>query len=129
AIAPWGCVRSGAATGWRGPRRESPQAGLSSDQEFGAFEIKAEPDLLEPSLAHGVAEFGFFLFGVKHEEPSAAGADEFAAQSAVGPGQFVPLVNLRVAHAAAADPFALPMFVHQPRKLAEIAALQRALAG
>src|SRR5206468_10212837 len=94
---------------------------LSGDDQFGSLEVEAEADFFQAGLAHGMAQFGFSLFGIKHEESSAAGADEFAAKGAAGFGQVVPLIDLGIGHAAASGFFALPMLVHQAGELAQVA--------
>ena len=53
------------------------------------------------------------ILGVEHQEAAAAGADQLAADRAVLPPELVPLVDLRVAHAAGAPLLVLPVLVHQ----------------
>ena len=80
--------------------------------ELGPLKIKPEADFPEPGLPHRVTQPALVL-RVKHEKTAAARADEFAAEGAVGHGQVIPLVDFRIAHAAAALFFALPVHVHQ----------------
>src|SRR5208282_5008069 len=99
----------------------------SRNHQLRSFKIEPEPDFLEPGLPHGVAESGL-VFGVKHEKTAAARADELAAERAVGHREVIPLVDLRVAHAAAALFFALPVHVHEPREFLEFSVFERVLA-
>src|SRR5881394_1254505 len=101
----------------------------SGDHQLGPFDVEAEPNFHEAGLAHGVTEPRLVFLGVEHEEAAAPGADQLAAEGAAGFGQFVPLVDLRVGHAAAARLFALPMFIHERGEPAQVAALQSLLAG
>src|SRR5208283_3805101 len=98
----------------------------SRNEQLGALEIKPEADFLESGLAHGMTQPGLVL-RIKHEETATSRANELAAEGAAGHRQVIPLVDFRIAHAAAALLFALPVHVHQSRKLAQVAGFQRAL--
>ena len=67
----------------------------------------------------------FLSLGVEHQEAAAAGADELAAERAVGHGVVVPVVDLRLLMPGAARLLALPVDVHQPGELLEVAGLER----
>ena len=101
----------------------APRAALVLRDDFGAFEVEAESDFLQALFAHGVAEL-FLVASVEHQEATAAGANEFAAEGAVGHGVIIPIVDDGVAHAGAADFFALPMHVHEAGKFVEVAGFE-----
>src|SRR5690242_16376364 len=99
----------------------------SRDHQLRSLKIKAEPHLLQSGLPHRMAQLRLVFLRIKHQKPAAARADEFAPQRPARARQIIPLVDFRIAHAAAARTFALPMLVHQPRELPQVARLQRAL--
>ena len=99
----------------------------SRDNELGALVIEFEPDLLEADASHGGAEFGFVV-GVKEEEAAAAGADEFAAEGAIGHGEIVCVVDGGIAHAAGALFLALPVDVHEAGEFVEVAGFEGVVA-
>src|ERR1039458_1567820 len=80
--------------------------------DAGALKIEAEPDFLQPLLAHGMAQ-PRLVSGVEHQEPPSPGADQLAAQGAVRHGAIVPLIDGCTAHAGAALLLALPVEVHR----------------
>ena len=94
------------------------------DDHFRTFELEAEADFLQAFFTHRVAE-AFLVAGVEHQEAATAGADEFAAQRAVGHGVVIPVIDLLVAHAFGAGLFTLPVGIHQPCKFLEVAGLER----
>ncbi len=112
-----------------GSQIEGAQSAKSKVQTtiFVPSKSKRKRTSLHARLAHGVAQLRLVV-GVEHQEAAAARADELAAQRAVGHGGVVPFVDLRVAHAAAAFLLALPMHVHQPGELLQVATFERGLA-
>ena len=60
-----------------------------------AAEVIAETDLPQARGGHHRAEPRLIL-GVEQEEPAAAGANQFAAEGAVRPRQFIVVVALKV---------------------------------
>ena len=58
----------------------------------------------------------------------AARTDELAAKRAVRHGEVVPVVDLGIAHAARAFLLALPVHVHEPGELVQVAAFECPLA-
>ena len=105
----------------------APLKKISRDDEFRSLEIKTEAHFLQARRAHRVAQPGLVL-RVLQPEAAAARADELAAERAAGQREVIPLVDLGIAHAAAALLLALPVNVHQPRELGEVAAFERGLA-
>src|SRR3954454_11724343 len=101
---------------------------MSRNHQLRSLEIKTETHFLQSRLPHGMPQLRLVFLGVEHQEAAAAGADQLAAERAVGAREIVPFVDLRIAHAATARLLALPMLVHQPRELSQVTALQRALA-
>ena len=114
-------------------RGESARENGDGNVERGAHEINSlvpsksnrKRTSLQPGLPHGVTQSGLVL-RIKHEETATARADELAAERAVGHRQVIPLVDFRIAHAPAALLFALPVHIHQPRELMQVAGFQRA---
>src|ERR1019366_5827275 len=96
--------------------------------DAGTFKIEAEPDFLQSLLAHGMAQPGL-VSGVEHQKPPSPGADQLAAQGAVRHGAIVPLIDFCAAHARAALLLALPVNVHQPAELGQLAVFQGLLAA
>src|SRR5947199_5906680 len=100
----------------------------SGHQHLRPFKIEPEPHFLQPRIRHRPPQ-RFSVFGVEQQEPAAARADELAADCAVAPSELVPLVDLRIAHAARAPLLVLPMFVHQLAEFAAPSRFQRGLTA
>src|SRR5439155_24478968 len=62
---------------------------LSADDHLGALEIKLKPHFLQSLFPHAVAQLGF-IFGVEHEEPPPARADQFSTEGPIGHLRAVP---------------------------------------
>src|SRR5690242_10032267 len=83
-----------------------------SSRDFRPFEVEVESDFGQPCFTHGVTQ-ALLLLGVEHQEAAAASPDQLAADGAVVEREVVPLVDLRIRHAARALALVLPMLVHQ----------------
>src|SRR3569833_1961582 len=62
---------------------------MSGQHQLGALEIEPEADLLQPGLCHRGAQL-VAVTRIEHQESTAAGAHELAADRAIAPGQLVP---------------------------------------
>ena len=89
---------------------------------------KWKAHLGQPGLAHGMAQ-AHLVLGVEHQEAAAARPDQLAADRAVVHSEIVPVVDLRIGHAARALALVLPVLVHQPAEADEVARLERRLAA
>ena len=65
--------------------------------------------------------------GVEQQETAASRADKLAARGAVLHAKVVPLVDLRIAHAARPALLVLPVLMHQRTKSRRLAGLKRVL--
>src|SRR4051794_17270862 len=127
---PWPALTSspGRRPGWRqASHRGASYRPPSLVEQPGSFKIESEPNLRQSFLAHGVSEF-YLIRGIEHQESAATRADDLSAERTIRQGVIVPCVDLVVARAARALLLALPMQVHKPRELREVARLQRLLA-
>src|SRR5262249_41068945 len=97
------------------------------EDHLGALEVEAEAHLAQAGLRHGTPQT-HLLLGVEHQEATAAGADQLAAQRPVRLCQLVPLVDPVVAHRTAALLLVFPVDVHQLGEADEVAGLHRLLA-
>src|SRR5882724_2308961 len=69
----------------------------SGEDNFGAFVIETEPNLLEARPCHGMAEF-VAISRIKHEKSAAAGTDQLAANGSVLHAELIPFVDLGITH-------------------------------
>ena len=102
------------------------QASVARDNvedDFAAFEIETEFQFTQTSIAHCCAQAIFIFFAVEHEEATAAGAGNFAADGAVGLGEFIPGVDVRIGNAIGEALFDLPMDIEEFSEATQIAAL------
>ena len=74
---------------------------------------------MQAFFAHGAPEH-FFVGRIKHQEAAAACPNQFTAEGAMGHGVIIPVIDVLIAHAGAADFFSLPMYVHQAGKFFQI---------
>ena len=75
-----------------------PPATVSLIENFGAFEVEAETDFRQSSVAHGMAQASL-VFRVEHEKAAATCSDNFSAQRAIRHRAIVPGIDVLVAHA------------------------------
>src|SRR5581483_8101332 len=100
-------------------RREWPQASSpgqhpaepSLNQDFRAFRFESKTDFGQTFLAHGMTKPGF-IFGIEHQKPAAACADQLSAKCAVCHRAIVKLVDMLIAHLRRTLFFLLPMNIH-----------------
>src|SRR5438132_1446173 len=71
--------------------------GDSSKKYFGAFKVKGETNFVEAGPLHRLSQ-ALAIFGIKHQEAATAGANQLAAYCTIRPAQYVPLVNMGIAH-------------------------------
>src|SRR5438067_5587148 len=107
----------------QGSPREYQSCRDSLDHNSRAFEIKAKPDLFQSGLTHCMAELRLVV-RIEHKKSASARAYELSAERAINHCQIIPLIDLRIGHAPAALLLPLPMHIHQPRKLVQVASLQ-----
>src|SRR4051794_41102365 len=62
-----------------------------------ALKIEPDPHFAQTGGTQGAAETRF-VFGIEHQETTASGADQLAAQCAMTQREFIVLVDCRVAH-------------------------------
>src|SRR5712671_1658036 len=92
-----------------------------------AIKVEMESNFFQSAFSHGVAEPGFFA-GIEHQKTSASGADELAAQRAVGHRNGVPFIDFPVAHFRTPLFLVFPVSVHEPAEFGDVSAFQRLLA-
>src|SRR5215472_17877694 len=95
--------------------------------ERSAFKIEAHAHFAQTGLPHHAAQAGL-VFGVEHEETTAAGADEFSAERAVSASQFIALVDAGVRHRAGTLLLELPVLVHDFGESPEVTGFERRFA-
>src|SRR5262245_19112072 len=99
----------------------------SLEDDLGTLEVEAEAHLAQARLRHRPPQT-HLLLGVEHQEATAAGTDQLAAQRPVRLRQLVPLVDPVVAHRTAALLLVFPVDVHQLGEAHQVAGLHRFLA-
>ena len=92
------------------------------EDDFAAFEIKSEFKLSQPSGPQNFAQASLISFAIQHKKSAAAGSGNFTADRAVGLGEFIPSVDVRVGNAVGQALLNLPVHVEQLSETAEIAA-------
>src|SRR5438874_2468607 len=71
----------------------------------------------------------FPILRIEQQESAAARADQLSTDRAIAPPELVPLVDLRIAHAARAPLFVLPMLVHQLTEFVAPSRFERGLTS
>src|SRR5580698_1107199 len=74
-------------------------------------EVELHADFAESRTSHDCSESSL-LFGIEHEKPTSAGADEFAAESAVGDRKRIQLIDFTAAHPRRPLLLVLPVNIH-----------------
>src|SRR5882672_4470972 len=85
---------------------------VSRQDDFCSFEIELEADFLEAGPHHRTAQ-PVAVVRIKHQESAAARSDELAADGTILHSEFIPFVDLGIAHATGATLLVFPVLAHQ----------------
>src|SRR5882724_9380181 len=96
----------------------------SSAQKLRTIEIEAEPQLSDAAFMHGVPQRSGPV-RIEHEEPCSPRTDQLSSERAVMHPALVEVIDVRIGHQRRTFLLVLPVLVHQPAELVEVAALKR----
>src|SRR3954471_20870410 len=68
------------------------------EYDLAALKLEAEVEFAQPRAAHGFTQPRLAVLTIEHQETASAGAGNFPSNGPVLFCQFIPGVNLRVAH-------------------------------
>src|ERR1700722_3670335 len=100
--------------------RQTTVARDDVEDDLAAFEIETELEFAQAGIAHRFAEARLVFFAVEHEKATAARAGNLAAYGAVGLGELVPGVDVRIRNAVGEALFGKPVDVEKLSEAAKI---------